>query len=278
MSDRFRLLALDLDGTLLRSDKTISPRSLAALAAARERGVRLVLVTGRRLPGARRVTRELGDELPLVLHNGALILEGGALVRVRPLARGVAVRALRTGLGLGADPVLHCGLGGEGRLVVADGLRPSNTLLAYYLDRSHPDVTVVGDLVAWLREDPIQVMYGGELGEMEALHAALEASLGDDARLERTVYPRQGVGLVDVLEPAVNKAEALAFLQARWGIPAAQTLAIGDNWNDLGMLEAAGLGYVMGNAEAGLLARGLPVLPTNDEDGVALAIERHLLA
>jgi len=278
VSDRFRLLALDLDGTLLRSDKTISARSLAALASARERGVRLVLVTGRRLPGARRVTRELGDELPLVLHNGALILEGGALVRVRPLARGVAVRALRTGLGLGADPVLHCGLGGEGRLVVADGLRPSNTLLAYYLDKSHPDVTVVDDLLAWLREDPIQVMYGGELAEMEALHAALEASLGDDARLERTVYPRQGVGLVDVLEPAVNKAEALAFLQARWGIPAAQTLAIGDNWNDLGMLEAAGLGYVMGNADAELLARGLPVLPTNDEDGVALAIERHLLA
>ncbi|MGE3372539.1 MAG: HAD hydrolase family protein [Vicinamibacteria bacterium] len=268
---------MDIDGTLLRSDKTISARSQAALAAARERGVRLVLVTGRRLPGARRVTRELGAELPLVLHNGALIVEGGALLRVRPLAREAALRALRTGLARGADPVLHCGEGGEGRLVVADGLRPSNTLLAYYLDKSHPDVTVVDDIVAWLREDPIQVMYGGELGEMETLHRALQAELGGDARLERTLYPRQGVGIVDVLGPGVHKAEALAFLQARWGIAAAQTLAIGDNWNDLGMLEAAGLGYVMGNADAGLLARGLPVLPTNDEDGVALAVERHLL-
>jgi hydroxymethylpyrimidine pyrophosphatase-like HAD family hydrolase len=240
--------------------------------------VRLVLVTGRRLPGARLVTRELGAELPLVLHNGALIVDAGALLRVRPLPRAVALRALRAGIEAGADPVLHCGLAGEGRLVVADGLRPSNTLLAYYLDRSHPDVTSVGDLLAWLREDPIQVMYGGELGEMQALHAALAAALGEDARLERTLYPRQGVGILDVLEPAVNKAEALAFLQARWGIPPAQTLAIGDNWNDLGMLEAAGLGYVMGNADAELLARGLPVLPTNDEDGVALAIERHLLA
>jgi len=81
-----------------------------------------------------------------------------------------------------------------------------------------------------------------------------------------------------VLEPSLGKAEALAFLQRRWAVSAAETMAIGDNWNDHEMLSAAGLGLVMGNAEAGLHALGLPVLPTNDEDGVAVAIERHVLA
>jgi hydroxymethylpyrimidine pyrophosphatase-like HAD family hydrolase len=80
-----------------------------------------------------------------------------------------------------------------------------------------------------------------------------------------------------VLAPEVNKAEALAFLQRRWGVTAAQTLAIGDNWNDHEMLEQAGLGMVMGNADPRMRALGLPVLPTNDEDGVALAIERYVL-
>jgi hydroxymethylpyrimidine pyrophosphatase-like HAD family hydrolase len=80
-----------------------------------------------------------------------------------------------------------------------------------------------------------------------------------------------------VLTPGVHKAEALAFVQARWGVSAAETLAIGDNWNDHEMLEAAGLGLVMGNADPRMLELGLPVLPSNDEDGVAHAIEHHVL-
>jgi hydroxymethylpyrimidine pyrophosphatase-like HAD family hydrolase len=81
-----------------------------------------------------------------------------------------------------------------------------------------------------------------------------------------------------VLDPNVGKAEALAFLQQRWGISPHETLAIGDNWNDRAMLEGAGRGLLMGNAPRELVALGLPLLPTNDEDGVAQAIESHVLA
>ena len=77
-------------------------------------------------------------------------------------------------------------------------------------------------------------------------------------RIERTFYPRAGVGFLDVLAPGVDKAEALAFLQDRWGVSAAETLAIGDNWNDHEMLERAGLGLVMGNADPQMHALGLP--------------------
>jgi HAD superfamily hydrolase (TIGR01484 family) len=273
----FRLLALDIDGTLLRSDKTVSPRTLQALSAAQAAGVRIVLITGRRYPAARRVAAQLPCETDLVLHNGALIVEGDAVVRCRPLDREVARHAVRVGRARAADPVVHVGRAGEGLLLV-EGMAPSNTLLAYYLDRSHPDVRNVLDLETAMEEDPIQVMYGGGLAEMAGLRAQLERELGDRARVERTVYPHLGVSLLDVLDPGVGKAEALTFLQARFEVSAAETLAIGDNWNDHEMLSSAGLGLVMGNADPEMLALGLPVLPTNDEEGVALAIERHVLA
>jgi Cof subfamily protein (haloacid dehalogenase superfamily) len=274
----FRLLALDIDGTLLSSDKGISLRTRLAVAAARARGVHLVLVTGRRYPAARRVAAELGSDIPLVLHNGALIFEGGEVVRCRPLPCPVAARAVAVGRDQGADAVVHAGQQGEGRLLV-ERVSPGNALLAYYLEKSHPDVATVEDLLQSLEasEDPLQVMFGGSGAAMDALFPKLAAGLRGAARLERTTYPRQGVGIIDVLNPGVGKAEALAFLQRRWELTPGETLAIGDNWNDHEMLERAGLGLVMGNADPEMLALGLPVLPTNDEDGVAVAVERYIL-
>jgi len=271
-------LALDIDGTLLSSDKGISSRTRAAVAAARRRGVQLVLVTGRRYPAARRVAEDLGGEIPLVLHNGALIVEGGGVLRCRPLPREAAMRAVRIGRERGADAVIHAGQHGEGRLFV-ERVPPGNTLLAYYLERSQPDVLTLHDLLEWLEasEDPLQVMFGGTREAMDALWPALASGLGTAARIERTTYPRQGVGIVDVLHPDVGKAEALAFLQRRLRLGAEETLAIGDNWNDHEMLERAGLGLVMGNADPDMLGLGLPVLPTNDDEGVAVAVERYIL-
>ena len=274
---RYRLLALDIDGTLLRTDKTISPRTLAAVQAARDRGVRVVLITGRRHPAARRIVEQLGFDLDLVLHNGALIVENGAVLRCLPLPRALALRVAALGRACGADPVLHCGLRGEGRLMI-EGVAPSNTLLAYYLDRSHPDVITVPALADALAEDPIQVMFGGAIDAMARVHERLAAELGASVRIDRTIYPATDVLFLDVLRPGVGKAEALGFLEQRWGVSADATLAIGDNWNDHEMLEAAGLGLVMGNADPEMLRLGLGVLPSNDEDGVAVAIEREILS
>ena len=273
----FRLLALDIDGTLLDSRKKVSARTRAALDAARQAGVHLVLVTGRRYPAARRIADELGGDVPLVLHNGAMIVEDGEVLRCRPLLRETACLAIRLGRELQADPVVHAGHRGEGHLLV-QGIAPSNTLLVYYLDKSHPDVFTCEDLEAAVTEDPLQVMFGGGMAEMAALLPHLSRGLGASARIERTVYPDHGVGILDVLEPSVNKAEALAFLQARWGIRAEETLAIGDNWNDHEMLERAGRGLVMGNADPAMRELGLEVLPSNDQDGVAVAVERYVLS
>ncbi len=272
-----RLIALDIDGTLLRADRTISARTRLAIDGARAAGVRVVLVTGRRHPSARRVADELGGELPLVLHNGALVVEGGSVRRCRPLPRAAALRAIAAGRAAGAEPVLHCGKDGEGWLLVEAGA-PAGGLVGYYLARAEGEVRRVPDLVAAAgTEEPIQVMFGGERAEMDPLHCRLAEELAGAARVERTVYASSGVVLLDVLHPGVGKAEALSFLQERWGIAASETLAIGDNWNDREMVERSGLGFVMANADPELLALGLPVLPSNDDDGVARAIEEHVL-
>ena len=273
---RVRLVALDIDGTLLRSDRTISPRTLAAIDRVRARGVRVVLVTGRRHPSARRVAVDLGGEVPLVLHNGALVVEDGAVVRCRPLPGPAARLAIGAGRAAGWEPVVHCGAAGEGWLLVDAAARPSG-LVGYYLERAGQEVRVVPDLLEALAgEETIQVMFGGPRAEMEGLRPALAVELRHAARIEHTVYPATGVALLDVLHPGVGKAEALSFLQERWGIGAPETLAIGDNWNDREMIEAAGLGFLMGNAPAEMLELGLSTLPTNDQDGVARAIEEHV--
>ncbi len=238
-----------------------------------------MLVTGRRHPSARRVADELGAGLPLVVHNGALVVEDGRIIRCRPLARDVAARAILAGRARGLEPIVHCGSRGEGSAARRRRARAPRGLVGYYLERAKDELRQVEDVLdALAREEPIQVMFGGTLAEMEDLVGALAAALAGAARIERTVYPATGFALVDVLDPSVGKADALAFLQRRWGISAAETLAIGDNWNDRAMLEAAGRGLLMGNAPSELLQLGLSVLPTNDEDGVAHAIETHVLS
>ena len=274
---RFQLLAVDIDGTLLDPERRIRPRVRAALAAARERGVRLALVTGRRPPAARGVAEELAlGPLPLVLHNGALVFDGDRLLRCLPLGRAAAVAAIQVGRERQAGPVVHCGLRGEGRLLFEEGA-PQSVLVAYYLDKSHRDLRLVPDLEAAVGDDTIQVMFGGEIEPVAALEPLLAERLGPAARLERTVYPERGVALLDVLDPRVGKAGALRFLCDHVGVPLEATLAIGDNWNDREMLLEAGQGLVMGNAAPELLGLGLPVLPGNGEDGLAVGVERYIL-
>jgi hypothetical protein len=277
-----RAIALDIDGTLLDSRQRISDANRAAIEDARGAGIEVALVTGRRYPAARRIALDLGGAPLLVLHNGGLIMgsaDGSRPLRVRPLPRRSARAVVAAARSFGADPVLHVGHGGEGHLYV-ETASPAHTLLAYYLSKSHPDVRVVPSLERFLddaTDDPIQVMFGGSLREMARLEQSLEPSLAG-AKALRTTYSASDLSLIDVVEASVDKAEALAFLCGLWNLELSNVLAIGDNWNDRGMLLAAGRGCVMGNADPELRALGLPVVARNDDDGVAEAIRGFALA
>jgi Cof subfamily protein (haloacid dehalogenase superfamily) len=281
-------LALDLDGTLLDSHGDISERNRLAIDNAREQGVRVALVTGRRFRDSRPVALELGLDIPLISHNGALTKHAATLqtVSVLPLPLDAAREALRVGRETGADALLsddHEGLG----VLVYDHLRGDNTAAHKYVSwarRIHGEeeggnaVQQVGSLENYLDHDPIHLAFSGRCHEMDQLEELLKSKLGSTVKILGTKYLEQDFTLLDILNPAVSKGAGVAAAAAELNIDREEIMAIGDNYNDLEMLLFAGVGVVMANAPLSLREiAGLHPTASNREDGVALAIEQFIL-
>ena len=286
-----RLLALDLDGTLLNSRGEVSERNLGAIAEARASGVRVALVTGRRFRDARPLALELGLDVPVISHNGALTKHARTLetVAVRLLPLEAACEVLRVGREANADALISDDPHGAGVLVY-DHMSDDNTALAKYIAwsrRIHGDeaaeaVRRVESLEDYLDHAPVHIAFSGNIARMKSLSERLCAELGAGVKLLSTIYPKMDFALLDVLHPEVSKGVGVQAAAREQGLSAAEVMAIGDNFNDLEMLQMAGTSVLMGNAEASLrelLQDQLNCHPTatNDEDGVALAIEKFIL-
>jgi Cof subfamily protein (haloacid dehalogenase superfamily) len=283
-----RLLALDLDGTLLDSRGRISERNRLAIDDARGQGVRVALVTGRRFRDSRPVALELGLDIPLISHNGALTKHAETLqtVSVLPLPLAAAREALRIGRNAGADALLsddHEGLG----VLVYDHLHADNTAVHRYLAwarKIHGDeeggnaVQQVSSLEDYLDHEPIHLAFSGRCAAMDQLEEILHAELGSTVKILGTKYFEQDFTLLDVVNPAASKGAGVAAAAAELGIDREEIMAIGDNYNDLEMLLFAGTGIVMANAPLSLREiAGLHPTASNGDDGVALAIEQFIL-
>jgi hypothetical protein len=280
-------LALDLDGTLLDSHGHVSERNRLAIANAREHGVRVALVTGRRFRDSRPVALELGLDIPLISHNGALTKHAATLqtVSILPLPLDAARAALRVGREAGADALLsddHEGLG----VLVYDHLRGENTAAHKYVSwarRIHGEegenaVQQVNSLEDYLDHDPIHLAFSGTCNEMDQLEEILKTELGSTVKILGTKYLEQDFTLLDILNPAASKGAGVAAAAAELGVTREEIMAIGDNYNDLEMLLFAGVGVVMANAPLTLREiAGLHPTASNREDGVALAIEQFIL-
>jgi hydroxymethylpyrimidine pyrophosphatase-like HAD family hydrolase len=283
-----RLLALDLDGTLLNRRGEISARNRRALADARECGVRVAIVTGRRFRDARPIALELGLDVPVIAHNGALTKHAETLetVAVLPLPLEAAHRAIHVGRAAGSDPLIsddHEGLG----VLIYDHLSGDNLPLLQYVawaERIHGEasgaaVRKVPDVVEYLDHAPVHLAFSGGCARMKELEAALRAQLQASVKIFCTTYGAKDFALLDIVHPEVSKGVGVAAAAAELGITSDAVMAIGDNLNDLEMLEFAGTGVVMGNAEPSLHEiANLHPTPTNDEDGVAIAVERFILS
>lgn len=281
------LLALDLDGTLLDSGGRISERNRLAIENAREQGVRVALVTGRRFRDSRPVALELGLDIPLISHNGALTKHANTLqtVAVLPLPLTAAREALRVGREAGADALLsddHEGLG----VLIYDHLRSENSPAHRYIRwarRIHGEegrnaVQQVASLKDYLDHEPIHLAFSGRCEEMDQLEEILHAELGATVKILGTKYPEQDFTLLDILNPAASKGAGVAAAAAELGAGSEEIMAIGDNYNDLEMLLFAGTGVVMANAPLSLREiAGLHPTASNTDDGVALAIEQFIL-
>jgi 5-amino-6-(5-phospho-D-ribitylamino)uracil phosphatase len=276
-----RLVALDLDGTLLNGRSEISAANRDALAKMAERGVEVVIVTGRRFHSARPIVAPLSCPLTLISSNGARIgnLDGEACHRDF-LPAHLAREALKTAAGFRRFAVLMHDLPGCGQVVMQEGGSLEGPLAWYR--RTSPDVLLeVADLEAAIgldTRDPIQVMFGGPPPEIEPLGPLLATSpIASSVQLTWTKYPLRNTVLLDVMNRDCTKGAALRLWAARRGVDAAEVMALGDNFNDREMLEFAGRPVVMANAEPGVCCDGWARTLSNDDDGVAAALHRYVL-
>ena len=282
-----RLIALDMDGTLLDSRGRLSERNRLAITEARERGARVALVTGRRFRDAQPLALELGLDVPVISHNGALTKHARTLYTVAafllPLA--AARTALEVGRAHKADALVSDDPAGAGVLVF-DHMSDGNKPLAEYIKwsrRIHGDEAEAGlrrveSIEDYLQSAPIHITFTGSHAAMTRLYEDLERALDGSAKLMRAFYPKIDFGLVDLIHPETSKGVGLAAVAVERGLAREEVMACGDNFNDLEMLAYAGTGVLMANAEAALRNAGdFHATATNDEDGVALAIERFVL-
>lgn len=255
-----KLIATDLDGTLLRNDRTVSPRTLKALRAATEAGAEVVFVTAR----PPRFVDALGTGLAgtAVCSNGAIVYDIGSrsVVRSRPLAAAAArkvvaaLRAVVPSVGFGTETGHHL------------RYEPSYLLRMPEDAAAERPVAALGDL--W--EVPfVKLLAYSAHHSADFMLTAAESVAAGAAQFTHS----GGHGLLEVSALGVGKAGTLAELCAERGITAADVVAFGDMPNDLTILRWAGIGYAMGNAHQAVLAAADRRTLGNEEDGVAVALE-----
>ena len=346
-NNSIRLIAIDLDGTLLGDDGRVSPRNLSALRAAEAAGIQIVIATGRRHSFAMRVLRPLGldPDSILISSNGTITRTLGASpsqegisaapIPSRLLARthlphatalwlcahirGTGDQDFRNALVLTFDRTQPDGEDSRGALVV-ERLDHLTASISRWMAANEPYLVQVHPIERALADPsdpPIQAMLCGTLQRMARAEARLlehpgvvvsghpsECSgapsiavssrwVGDNnshtpnehnhsLTLHRTEYSARDLSILDILPAGCSKGAALLTLAADRDIDPAEILAIGDNWNDVSMLQAAGRAVLMDNAPEDLktLARasGWSIAPSNRDDGVARAIESTLSA
>ena len=268
---QIRLVALDLDGTLVGDDLRIRPRTIAAVRAVVELGVAVALVTGRTASSALPYARELGLREPIIGMQGALIRELpdrgrelGRLLYHRPLPAVVARDALAWCRGHGLDPhVNHL----EKMVVPANDPRAAD-YARFNLGR----VTIVPDLDAWLRHPVTKVISVGDAPTPTRLLPAARADF--QGRAAATVsHPK----FLEFVAPGVSKGAAVGWLARRLGVDLRDALAIGDQLNDLEMVADVGFGVAMPHGPAELRAAASLVAPPFEEDGAAWVLETYVL-
>lgn len=277
-----RALAVDIDGTLTDPQFHVSARNIAALRAAHQAGIEIILATGRRHDYAMLVARELDIPLLLLSSNGALVRSSAGetlfaerlpaitarkLIRHMDQYRGHAVLTFdRSGNFPGNDSLV---------LERADEL---NQTVSRWLEINRPYIKFVAPLEdALTGEDPLQAMYCGRIALMEEAQKRLaQASFLDEITVIKTQYDYRDLCILDILARDCSKGHALRRWATQKGISREQIMAIGDNYNDVEMLEFAGLPVVMGNASEDLKQNGWKITAGNDESGVAVAVEELL--
>jgi hypothetical protein len=276
-----RLLAIDIDGTLLDSRGRLPDAHRDAVVDARARGIEIALVTGRCFHFARPIADLLPVPLTLIVNNGAVVKDkSGATELRRVLARDAArlILSETTAYEDSVAVVFDRESIDDGRQIVFDRMDWSlPNRKGYYAKNQAFIASADGPLPEALSDDPIQVMFNGTVAPMRQLVATLRAlPIADRISVALTEYERRDFSLVDVNGAGCCKGTTLAQWSASRGWTRDAVMAVGDNLNDVEMLDFAGTAFVMGNATDAIKARGYRPTGSNDEDGLASAIRSCL--
>ena len=272
-----RLLATDIDGTLLNPRFQISEGDLAALRQAHAAGIEVVLVTGRRHSFALPIAKQLGFDLWLISSNGAVTRSLSGETFHRDMMPAETCRRLCAAMQeFRGNTVLTFDKETKGALVLErlDELGPS---IRRWLEKNMEYIEFVVPIEKALVTNPVQAMFCGTMVRMSgALRILEQAGMEGLVTILRTEYPDRDLSMIDVLNAGCSKGHALERWAAYRGYPREEVMAVGDNHNDIEMLEFAGYPVIMGNACSELRARGWRVTRGNHECGVAAAVELAL--
>ena len=269
-----RLLATDIDGTLLNPQFQISEGDLAALGQAHAAGIEIVLVTGRRHTFALPIAKQLGFDLWLISSNGAVTRSLVGETFHRDLMPAETCRSLcRAMQEFRGNTVLTFDDETKGAIVLErlDEIGPS---IRRWVEKNMEFIEFVVPIEKAVVRDPVQAMFCGTMARMnEALRALDAAGMDGKITVLRTEYPARDLSMIDVLNAGCSKGHALERWAAHRGYRRDEVMAIGDNHNDVEMLEFAGHPIIMGNACEELRGRGWKVTRGHDNCGVAAAVE-----
>jgi Cof subfamily protein (haloacid dehalogenase superfamily) len=269
------LLAIDIDGTLLNPGFQISPVDMAALRRAHSEGVEVVVVTGRRHTFALPIVQQLGFDLWVISSNGAITRSLAGETFHRDLLPAGTCRTLCAGMReFRGNMVLTFDTEAKGAIVL-EHMNDLNASIQRWLEKNLQYIDFVIPIEDSLTADPVQAMFCGPIARMQQAQAVLGEG-GLDIMVLRTEYEARDLSIVDVLNQGCSKGHALERWANFRGVPREQVMAIGDNYNDVEMLAFAGVPFIMGNASQELRRKGWAITSSNDQNGVAAAIEQIL--
>lgn len=270
----YKLIAIDIDGTLLNTQSTITERNYSTLKKAISQGIIVALCTGRSYFMAQKVVGEFDFELPLVLHNGAEIVNSsdGQMIEHWPLAQEVARQGVILMKQFSLEPIVYDFHEGKHKLVY-ESINPTNEAYVRYMSTKESILHKTDDLISYIDHNPMQLVAIHQesiiRNAMPILKNHIDANVFTSGRLFNLEY-----WFLEVLQSGASKATAVEHLAKLHNIEQKEIMAIGDNFNDLEMMEYAHLSIAMNNAPDEVKAVADFVTESNNDDGVARAIER----
>lgn len=274
----YRLLALDVDGTLLDPTGQLRPTVRDTVLAVQQRGVRVVLCTGRRFRTARPIAQALQITGPLIVHNGALVKDcaSGTTLQQHAMPTEVcqeAVECLRTL----SPPMLYVDAFHENVDIVTEPAHRAHPFQQEYLHDAREHCRIVETVTRPSAHGVLLMSIMADYDSVQALRPVVEDTLGQRGRVHMLANKNYPGHILEVLQAGVSKWQALVQLATQAGIPAADIVAVGDDRNDIDMLRHAGLGIAMGNAVPEVQAAADVVTGSNADDGLVQALERFFL-